>query len=166
MKISLIGYMGSGKSTIGKLLAEKLKVNYLDLDSFIEEKEKMSIDEIFAQKGEIYFRRVEMQYVKEILDLEGNYVLSMGGGTPCYGNNLLELNSKSKTIYLRASIGTLVQRLQKERENRPIIQTIKEDDLAEFVAKHLFERRDFYEKCQEIISVDNKSIEEIVNEIA
>ncbi len=157
--------MGSGKSTVGRLLAEKLNMNYLDLDSFIEEKENLSIDEIFAQKGEIYFRTVEMKYVKEILELEGDYVLSMGGGTPCYGNNLAELNSKSKTVYLRAAIGTLVERLKNERQNRPIIQKIKDEDLPEFIAKHLFERRDFYEKCQTIISVDKKSVDEIVEEI-
>ena len=165
MKISLLGYMGSGKSTVGKLLAQKMNLNYLDLDTYIEGKEQMSIAAIFEKKGEIYFRKIEMQYVKEILELDQDFILSTGGGTPCYGNNLELLNKFSKTVYLRASIGTLVSRLQSEKESRPIIQEIKEENLAEFVAKHLFFFFCFYEKCQKIISVDTKNITEVVEEL-
>ena len=88
MKIVLIGYMASGKSTIGKILAKELNLSFIDLDHYISDREQMSIPEIFNQKGEIYFRKIETKCLLEVLEKEQEFILSLGGGTPCYGNNM------------------------------------------------------------------------------
>ncbi|AUC84357.1 shikimate kinase [Polaribacter sp. ALD11] len=165
MKIILLGYMASGKSTIGKEVSKKLCMNFIDLDDYISEQEKMSISEIFKIKGEIYFRRIENTYLQEILNSKGNFVLSLGGGTPCYANNMeLINNSEAKSIYIKASISTLVTRLIKEKSKRPLVASLENEKITEFVAKHLFERRFFYEQAEIVMNTEDKSIEEIVKE--
>lgn len=157
--------MGSGKSTIAKILAKNLSYAALDLDDYIVEREGKSIEKIFKERGEVYFRKIEGEYLREILESNSNLVLALGGGTPCYGNNLENINLKSRSIYLKGSIKTLFSRLEKEKSQRPLISSLDSADLTEFVAKHLFERRNFYEKADLIISVDGKSAEEIAAEI-
>jgi shikimate kinase len=167
MKIIVLGYMASGKSTIGKEISKKLELNFIDLDAYISEQEKRSIPEIFKIKGEIYFRKIENLYLKELLNNEGDFVLSLGGGTPCYANNMeLIQNSKAKSIYIQASIPTLVTRLIKEKSNRPLVADLENGKITEFVAKHLFERRFFYEQAAITLNTENKSIPEIVSEIS
>ena len=146
MKIVLLGYMASGKSAVGRCLAEKLDLQFVDLDDFIEEGEQMSISKIFSEKGEIYFRKKEGEYLEILLKKEKNLLISSGGGTPCYGNNLNLINNKAISIYLNASIQTIFERLKNETSQRPLVSTIGTDNLKEYIAKHLFERRDFYEK--------------------
>ncbi len=166
MKIVLLGYMASGKSSIGKLLSKSLNINFIDLDDYIIEKEKKSISSIFKEKGEIYFRRIEHQYLKEIIENYSNFILSLGGGTPCYANNMENINDKSiNSIYLQANIPTLVNRLIKEKSDRPLIASLEDKQLPEFVAKHLFERRFYYEQAKHTIKIDNKTIETIATEI-
>ncbi len=167
MEIVLLGYMGSGKSTIGKYISDKMNLTYLDLDSYIEEKEKMSISQLFATKGEIYFRKQEGIYLKEILELKSNYVLALGGGTPCYGINMQLINdSNAISFYLKASIPFLVYRLGTGRRNRPLIADLNDGQLLEYIGKHLFERASFYEQSNFKVAIDNKSIEEIYCDIA
>lgn len=166
MKLIFLGYMASGKSTIGKIVAEKLSLPSLDLDHYIEEKEQMSISDIFQNKGEIYFRQAEHRYLKTLLASEEDFVLSLGGGTPCYAGNMnLMGNSDAKTVYLRAGVGTLVGRLEQERENRPLVASLKPDDLAEYVAKHLFERNPYYMEADYQIGIDGKPIDTIIKEV-
>lgn len=168
MIVVLIGYMASGKSTLGRILAKKLNYNFIDLDDFIEKGEQTAISEIFKSKGEIYFRKKETQYLNHILKNKTKLVLSLGGGTPCYGNNMdAVLNCKHVvSIYLKASIATLVKRLKKEKSKRPLIAHIQTDDLlAEFIGKHLFERSRFYNQSEYIISTDNKTENEIVENL-
>jgi shikimate kinase len=167
MKIILLGYMGSGKTTIGIQLARKLFLNFTDLDDFIEEKEQQSIKEIFKQKGEIYFRKIEHKYLKQFINENESYVLSLGGGTPCYAGNLdlILKNKKSLSFYLRGSIPTLFKRLSENKFKRPLISDLSDDQLTEYIAKHLFERSLFYDKATHKISIDNKEIQEIVTEI-
>ena len=164
MKIILLGYMGSGKTTIGIQLARKLFLNFTDLDDFIEEKEQQSIKEIFKQKGEIYFRKIEHKYLKQFINENESYVLSLGGGTPCYAGNL-DLILKGLSFYLRGSIPTLFKRLSENKFKRPLISDLSDDQLTEYIAKHLFERSLFYDKATHKISIDNKDIQEIVTEI-
>ena len=164
-KIALMGYMGSGKSRIGRLLARKLNRIFIDLDDYIVEKESMSISKIFDQKGEIYFRKIEAKYLKEVLTDPAPKVLSLGGGTPCYGSNMAEITKEALSVYLRANIPTLVQRLSDERTDRPMIAALEPDQLTEFVAKHLFERRNFYEQAWLTVAVDNLSPEDIAAKI-
>ena len=159
--------MGSGKTTIGIQLARKLFLNFTDLDDFIEEKEQKSIKEIFKQKGEIYFRKIEHKYLKQFINENESYVLSLGGGTPCYAGNLdlILKDKKSLSFYLRGSISTLFKRLSENKFKRPLISDLSDDQLTEYLAKHLFERSLFYDKATHKISIDNKEIQEIVTEI-
>jgi len=165
MKIVLLGYMGSGKSTIAKELAKRMNSTAIDLDDYITNNEKMSVSELFSQKGEIYFRKKESVYLQELLLSNEDLVIAVGGGTPCYGNNMPEILNGSSSFYLKASIRTLAERLEKEKESRPLIAGLPEDALEEFIAKHLFERRNFYEQAHHIVSIDDKTIENIVEEI-
>ena len=103
--------------------------------------------------------------MEELLATQENCIISLGGGTPVYYNNMEILNNNSITIYLRANIGTLVQRLSKQKEKRPLIARISDEDLPEFIAKHLFERNIFYNKAQYVVDTDYKTPEEIVEEI-
>jgi len=157
--------MASGKSSVGKVLAGSFDYNFIDLDEYIETKEGASITEIFTQKGEIYFRIKEIEYLKEILSLEENIILSVGGGTPCYGENMKLINTTATAVYLKASIKTLLDRLNKEKKNRPLIADLSLEKMTEFVGKHLFERAYFYEQAKLIVKIDDKTIEEIVVEI-
>lgn len=167
MKVILLGYMTSGKTAVGKALSKKQFLPFIDLDKYISEKERLSIKEIFKTKGEIYFRKIEHLYLKELLDLEEKFVLSLGGGTPCYaGNmNLITSNKNTVSIYLEANIPTLVERLQKGKARRPLVSKLSDEKLVEFVAKHLFERRNFYQQAKHKVQVNNKSLSTVVTEI-
>lgn len=168
MNIVLLGYMASGKTSIGKILAKNLDYSFLDLDDIIEENEKKSVQDIFKFKGEIYFRKRESYYLKRVLNENDKMVLSLGGGTPCYGNNMTLLLSahNTKTIFLKATIPTLVERLMNEKNKRPLISHIdSEEELTEFIAKHLFERSQYYSQANLIISADNKTGQEIAEAI-
>jgi len=166
MKIVLLGYMASGKSTIGREISKKLDMKFIDLDDYISKREKRSISEIFKVEGEIYFRKIESLYLGEILNSKDSFILSLGGGTPCYSNNMeLILNSEASSIYIKADIKTLASRLIAEKNKRPLVADLEDDKLLEFVAKHLFERRFFYEQASITINSENKSIEEIITEI-
>ncbi|APY07506.1 shikimate kinase [Winogradskyella sp. J14-2] len=168
MIVVLMGYMGSGKSTAGKNLATVLGYNFLDLDHHISEKENSSIQDVFKHKGEIYFRKKEALYLNDILHSQENIVLALGGGTPCYGNNLDVLldSSMVKLFYLKLTLPMLVERLFNEKENRPLISHLKtKEELTEFIGKHLFERTQYYNQAPYIILADNKSKKAIVEEI-
>jgi shikimate kinase len=167
MKIVLLGYMASGKSTIGMLLSKELSMPFIDLDAYIESKEKITIKAIFKTKGEIYFRKIEHAYLSDLLSFEKDFVLSLGGGTPCYANNMESILKAQQTtsFYLQASISLLVERLIKGRENRPMVKEIGDEKLGEYVAKHLFERRFFYEQALHKIGIDQKDAQEIVTAI-
>ncbi|MXV38070.1 shikimate kinase [Flavobacteriaceae bacterium Ap0902] len=164
MKISLVGYMGSGKSSVGEYLSRQLSIPFFDLDSYIVEKENQTIPAIFKNKGEIYFRKIENLYLKELLGKE-EFVLATGGGTPIFYNSMDDMNAHSATIYLQNSPTALAERLKYEKATRPLIAHIQDEDLTEFVAKHLFERNAFYQKATYTLNTHNKSIEIIGNEI-
>lgn len=168
MIIVLIGYMGSGKSSIGKKLSRKLRCNLIDLDDFIVEKEKASVKEIFDTKGEIYFRKKEEEYLKELLTLQKDTILSLGGGTPCFGDNMqYVLESKNtKSIYLKSSVKSLADKLILKKSKRPLIANIQtKEALAEFIGKHLFERSPYYSKAAHQVVTDHKTKKEVVLEI-
>lgn len=165
MKISLIGYMGSGKTTIGEQLSQAFKLPFMDLDAYIEKSENMTITKIFQTKGEIYFRKKEHAYLQEILKKD-DIILSTGGGTPVFYNNTELLNQHSYTIYLMASPNELATRLYQEKERRPLIRHLSQEDLPEFIAKHLFERNPFYQQAKFIINTQGKTPGEISHEIS
>lgn len=165
-KILIVGYMGSGKSVVGKLLAECLKITFYDLDDLIEKCLGISISEIFRQKGEIYFRKIEHHLFQELIENEETFVLSLGGGTPCYANNHFFLSDKNvHSFYLNASIDVLHSRLFLERKNRPLIANLSDSEFKEYIAKHLFDRSYFYNQAMHKILVKEKTPDIIANEI-
>lgn len=166
-KVVLLGYMGVGKTTIAKLLAKKLQFKHLDLDDLIEKEEGFSVQKIFDSKGELYFRKIEHQIFKKLIENHSDkFVLSTGGGTLCYANNHLFLKNPSVTsIYLKGTLELLINRLYDSKLNRPLLAQLDKDELANFVAKHTFERSFFYHQANFTVSVDDKSLSKIVLEI-
>jgi shikimate kinase len=167
MNIIILGYMGSGKSIIGRELSLKVNKKFIDLDSYIEEKEKDSISNIFQNNGDLYFRKQESKYLKEILNNNNDLVLSVGGGTPCYFNNLdLMISNKNISFYLKNSNIQLTSRLFNEKNKRPLISNISsEEKLLEFVSKHLFEREFFYNSATHKIDSNDKPVSYVVDDI-
>jgi shikimate kinase len=166
MKVVLLGYMGCGKSVIGAFLSEKLQLPFYDLDNEIEKLTQNSISELFQSKGEIYFRKREHEVLKTFLDKKEDFVLSLGGGTPCYFNNHELLQQENVfSIYLKASAETLVNRLINEKDKRPLLHNQDEVSLKDFINKHLFDRNFYYHQATKIVAVDNKSVEQILSEI-
>lgn len=160
MNIILLGYMASGKSIIGRKLATVLNKSYRDLDTFIEDQEGMSISEIFSKHGEIYFRKRESYYLNILLDSD-NLIISLGGGTPCYGLNMATIknNKNSKSIYLNVSVAELSKRLFKNKAKRPLVSHLKSlEETTEFVGKHIFERASYYKQADLEINA-NASLE-------
>ncbi|TLP71788.1 AAA family ATPase [Maribacter sp. ACAM166] len=166
MKIILLGYMGSGKTTIGRIVANHLKIKFLDLDSYIEHEEKMSIGSIFKEKGEVYFRKKEHDYLSQIFLKETNFVLSLGGGTPCFGDNMDLVNKNTdNSFYINVGIPELSKRLIVEKSHRPIIAHLHDDEMPEFIGKHLFERSFFYNKAHHKVKSNQNTPIEIAEAI-
>ncbi|RMA56257.1 shikimate kinase [Ulvibacter antarcticus] len=164
MKVVLVGYMGSGKTSVGRELASKLNYAFVDLDDFIEASEEMSVSQLFSEKGEIYFRKKENQYLKELVRSEEKIVLATGGGTPCYGDSMDFLISEEKcvTVYLKTSNAVLSERLFLERNHRPLISHLENEQLLnDFIRKHLFERVFYYNKAEIVVDTDQQSPQEI-----
>ena len=168
MQIVLLGYMGSGKTTIGKVLADKLGYVFSDLDALIEKEEMMSVAQIFSKKGEIYFRNTESRLLKRLVKSKDKLVIATGGGTPCYGDTINFLTSEDEclSIYLKASLDVLTQRLFIEKKFRPLIAHIESEiALNDFIRKHLFERSFYYNQAEIIIDTERDSIQSIVESI-
>ena len=161
--------MGSGKTTVGQELADKLGCLHVDLDDYIEQQERLSILKIIHDLGIIYFRKVERKYLEQLLMLNDRMVLSLGGGTPCYYNNmeLIKKSPRSSSFYLRATVPFLTERLYEEKSGRPLIADIStKPDLAEFIGKHVLERSGFYDQANHTIDIENKNPTTIAAEIA
>lgn len=156
--------MGAGKTSLGKALAQSLKLPFYDLDHLIAEEQGDSVSEIILNKGELFFRKLERQVLEKALTRE-SFVLAQGGGTPCYYDNMELINSHSVSIYLERSIADLLAVLSEDRKERPLIAHLNDADLQEFIAKHLFERRDFYEKAIFKVSQKQKDHEERLNAV-
>ena len=165
-KIILLGYMGCGKSTIANELAKRIHIPFVDLDKKIEEKENLSISSIFEKHGEIYFRKLEHQVFTELLNSPEILIIGLGGGTPCYANNHELLKEEGIiSIYLRASVDTLFDRLSPNKSKRPLIANKNDSEMKEFIAMHLFERSFYYNHAQYKVTVDSKSIDSVIDDI-
>lgn len=168
MKLVLIGYMGSGKSSVGEKLAEVLGFPFKDLDSEIEQQERSSIREIFSEKGEIYFRKIENTVLKKTLSDTENLVLATGGGTPCYADSMSYMteNENSVIIYIKTPLDILSKRLFAEKSKRPLIAHLNsEEELNDYIRKHLFERAYYYNQANLIVENGTENIEKMVQKI-
>jgi shikimate kinase len=148
MIITLIGMPATGKSTFGRKLAKKLAYEFIDLDVWISTHEQKSIPEIFAQKGEEYFRKLESQALKEVL--KGDYkVIALGGGTPCFFDNMLIINEKSISIYLYTSLEGLLTRITRDTaQSRPLFKAQSLEETHQKITNLYAQRRSFYEQAK------------------
>jgi shikimate kinase len=138
----------------------------VDLDQYIEEKTNLSVSALFEQRGEIYFRKIEHESFLALLSSQESMIISLGGGTPCYANNHELLKQEGVTsIYLKASITTLFKRLSFNKSKRPLIADKTNEEMKEFIAMHVFERSFYYNQAKHNVIVDDKSIEETINDI-
>lgn len=161
--IFLVGYMGSGKTTIGKAVAARLGVPFYDLDIFIESKFCKSISDIFAEFGEEKFRQIERNALLQLIDFE-QCVISTGGGTPCFFDNMDLMNSASTTIFLECPPKILAERLDYKNNKRPLLKGKSRAELELFILETLEKRLPFYQKATHTIPSDDteNAIEEIL----
>lgn len=146
--IILVGFMGSGKTTFGRNLAEKLNYKFIDTDKEIETLVGMSISTIFEKKGEAYFRQLEREYIKQLK--VQNVVIATGGGLPCFYDNMNYLNKIGVTVYLKYSVEELFERLKNETVSRPLLKEKSDTELFEFVEGLLKSRESYYLKAQTV----------------
>lgn len=151
-RIILVGYMGAGKSTLGKALSKATGIPLYDLDTYIENRMRKTIGQIFEEKGEDYFRKIERNMLHEVAEFE-HVIISCGGGTPCYSDNMDYLNRQGETIYLKAEPETLFRHLQMARIPRPMLKGMTPEEAQQFIATHLREREHYYLQAKHIHNV-------------
>lgn len=152
-RIILIGYMGAGKTTIGKVLAREMGMDFYDLDNYIEGRFHQKIPEVFAEKGEEGFREVERKMLHEVAEFE-NIILSCGGGTPCFFDNMDYMNLQGETVFLDAPPRVLKEHLQMGKTVRPLIQGKTEEELIAFIEQSLQMRLPFYQKAHHTLKIE------------
>lgn len=145
--IFLIGYMGTGKSTLGRELAQSLNLSFVDLDNFIENRYNKTISQLFEEGGESFFRDVERKTLQEVALFE-DVIISTGGGTPCFFDNMQIMNDLGTTIHLATDISVLCSRLNKFKDKRPLIKDKTEEELYSFIQENLEKRNPYYNKAQ------------------
>lgn len=150
MVVYMIGFMASGKSTLGKRLASTAGWKFYDLDSRIEDMEGRTVADIFSQSGEDYFREVETDALRNMPD-DKDMVIACGGGTPCYKDNMDFMNKTGVTVYLKLDVATLGQRLINARKNRPLLSDMGQDELLQYIEGLLAIREKWYRKSQLIV---------------
>lgn len=165
MKVFLIGFMGSGKSYVGRRLAEKMEVPYIDLDKQIEEKTGRTITSLFEDLGEDGFRLLESTELKMLGALPVALV-SCGGGTPCFFDNIEWMNANGVTIYLKPSNALLFERLARKRAHRPLISHLDDRQLEAFIHQKLAQREPFYTRATHTIAFDENCEDAIIEQLA
>lgn len=159
IRIFLIGYMGSGKTTIGRMIAKKLNIQFYDLDHYIENKYRTTIALLFQEKGEAAFREIERNCLHEVGEFE-NVLIATGGGAPCFFDNIDFMNNNGTTIYFRLKANELTERLLAARDGqRPLIANKTPEELKKFIAETIAKREPFYSKAQHIIDAYLPEIE-------
>lgn len=153
IRIILIGYMGAGKTTVGKALARELNMPFYDLDWYIEERYHRTVPQIFAERGEEGFRKVEQLMLHEAAEFE-NIVLSSGGGTPCFFDNMEYMNRQAQTIYLKASPEVLYQHLKMGKTERPLLKNKTPEEMLDYIRTSLQQREPFYTQARHTLNVD------------
>src|SRR5687767_7333769 len=162
MKVFLIGFMGSGKTHWGRKLSEKLSLPFFDLDEQVEAHEGKTIPEIFSQSGEEHFRLAEKDALHIITESHDSFIMACGGGTPCYFNNIDYMSREGTTVWLSTALNVLHERLLKEKENRPLLKGLSEDQLRGFIAKKYADRKIFYEQADIIINEEEIELDQLI----
>lgn len=145
-RIFLVGYMGAGKTTIGKVLSKLIGLTFIDLDYYIEGRFRKTVAQLFAERGEEGFRSIERNMLHEVAEFE-DVLVSTGGGTPCFFDNMEFMNQQGTTIYLQVSVDELASRLELCKHTRPVLKNRTGDELKSFVAESLSGRLPFYQKA-------------------
>jgi shikimate kinase len=157
MKIFLIGFMGSGKTHWGRLLSQKLSLPFFDLDEQVTTHAGKTIPEIFATEGEEHFRLLEKEVLHIITESHESFVMACGGGAPCFFNNIEYMNQAGTTVWINTPAATLFDRLIKEKEKRPLIKGLTDDQLHGFILKKYADRKIYYE--QATITIDEEPVQ-------
>jgi shikimate kinase len=151
-RIILIGYMGAGKTTVGKALSKELGITFYDLDWYIESRMRKTVSEIFAERGEEGFRKIEYNMLHEVAEFE-DVIISCGGGTPCFFDNMDYMNQQGLVVYLKAEPEVLYKHLQMARVERPLIKGKSKEELLTFIREQLEKREPFYSKARYTLDV-------------
>jgi len=159
-RIFLIGYMGSGKTTVGKKLANRLNYDFIDLDECIEKEYQKTITQIFNEEGENAFREKEYNALKKMLTVSKT-IISCGGGTPCFYNSMDLMNESGITIYLKMSSETLISRLRNAKQERPLLNDKKIEDLKSLIQQQLEKREYFYKQATYTIKAKDLNMDEL-----
>ena len=152
-RIILVGYMGSGKTTVGKALSKETGMMFYDLDWYIASRMRKSVSQIFAEKGEEGFRKIEYNMLHEVAEFE-DVIISCGGGTPCFFDNMDYLNQQGDVVYLKATPETLYKHLLMAKVERPLLKGKSPEELIGYITEHLKERAPFYEKAKYTLDVN------------
>jgi shikimate kinase len=165
MRIFLIGFMGCGKTTVGKRLSSKLGLKFLDLDQFVEEKYGKTVTEQFSELGEQGFRERERDAVVEVSTMMDDVLVSTGGGAPCFYNNMDVMRENGITIYLKMTPNALASRLKGARKNRPLLQGKTYEELVDYIALTLNNREPFYDRARIVVSALSIDVDGLVNRV-
>lgn len=152
-RIFLIGYMGAGKTTLGKAFARELGLAFIDLDWYIEERFHKTVQQLFAERGEEGFRELERRMLHEVADFE-DVVVSAGGGTPCFFDNMDYMNQTGDTVFLQADPKVLFRRLKAAKHQRPLLANKDDGELMDFICEALQRRNPFYSKAKYLFCAD------------
>jgi shikimate kinase len=162
-QLFLIGYMGAGKTVIGKQLAKRLGLQFVDMDGFIENRYHKKINELFAEKGESFFREIERKTLQEVALFE-DVVISTGGGVPCFFDNMEVMNRTGKTIYLKVPVEELAERLL-FTQDRPLVKGKNKEELMQYIAENLHKRENWYNQAAIIYPAENLKTKADINKM-
>lgn len=152
-RIIIIGYMGAGKTTVGKALAQELNMQFYDLDWYIESRMHKTVPQIFAERGEEGFRNIEHRMLHEVAEFE-DVIISCGGGTPCFFDNMEYLNQQGDTVYLKATPEVLCKHLRMGKTERPLLKDKSPEEMISFINEQLAKREPYYSKAKHVLDVN------------
>ena len=157
--------MGSGKTHWGKILSQQTSLPYFDLDEVIVTSEKMSVQQIFHDKGEEYFRIKEQEVLEALAEDHDDVIISTGGGTPCFFNNIDFMKQQGTVVWLNTSVNTLLERLLKQKNSRPLIKNISDSELKSYIIKKLQDRKMYYEQAHVMLHEESVTMESLLKSI-
>lgn len=157
--------MGAGKTTVGRILAQRMKLSFIDLDCYIENRYQKTVSRLFADKGEEGFRQIERNLLREVAEFE-DVLISTGGGAPCFFDNMAFMKEKGTVVYLKVSVGELAQRLELCKHSRPLLKDKSHEELRDFIASALGKREEYYMQASIIFDAEKMYDEADVHKIA